>query len=187
MMSYLEKSRTRNGEIRAMIDSFKAVPETVSDSIRLSQTVSDNLDNGETKMGEERRGEEKREEEKRREKKRAANTEHEPTGLPMNATRYQTLLADYGKNTVEHYIQRVYDWAAGKGKLDEIKCVASRAKTFMDRDGVQKRRKDDGPAFDVRQLGGYRSDLSEKPVKREDIQNRDDSAFDVRNLGGYAG
>jgi len=81
--------------------------------------------------------EEKRIEENRREEKSSKKETHPSLNVPMNATRYQTLVTDYGQATVDKYIQKAIDYIAASGKKP-YKDYAAAAANYMERDKVPK-------------------------------------------------
>jgi hypothetical protein len=66
-----------------------------------------------------------------------ADDVHEATGAPMNATRYQNLCARYGRAEVDSYIEKVWNYAAAKGKT--YKDYAAAAANFMKNDNVKSK------------------------------------------------
>jgi len=63
---------------------------------------------------------------------------HPTLGVPMNQTRYDTLVGIYGRQPVDEAIQDRLDWENSKGK-PHAKDYASAAANWMKRDGVAKK------------------------------------------------
>lgn len=78
-----------------------------------------------------------------------ADTEHPELGVPMNGTRYNNLVEEYGKSAVEQYLKKIVNWeAAKKGGVSQYDDYAAACSDWLDRDGVQKKLKDTKPAID---------------------------------------
>lgn len=60
---------------------------------------------------------------------------HEKTGKPINLTRYNNLVSEYGKSVVDDYVCRASDYADSKGK--KYKDYAATAANWMRRDKVK--------------------------------------------------
>lgn len=69
---------------------------------------------------------------KSKSKSKSKKEEHELTGMPMNKTRYDRLCKEWGRDTVEKYMNKVSVWADGKGKV--VKDAAAYAENFLLRD-----------------------------------------------------
>jgi len=80
----------------------------------------------------------------------SADETHEKTGAPINSTRYENLVSEYGRDRVDEYIERAVDYARSKGK--KYRDFASTAANFMKRDGVKP--------------GGPRSERGSPPTYR---------------------
>jgi len=62
---------------------------------------------------------------------------HATLNVPMNATRYQSLVTDYGQATVDKYIQKAIDYISATGKKP-YKDYAAAAANYLERDKVPK-------------------------------------------------
>lgn len=77
------------------------------------------------------------EKEKELEKEKDKRGKHPRFGVPMNMTRYNNLVADYGVAAVDQAIQERIDWENAKGK-PKSKDYASAASGWMLKGGVAK-------------------------------------------------
>lgn len=78
-----------------------------------------------------------------------ADTEHQGYGVPMNTARYNNLVTEYGKQTVEKYLGKIVNWeSAKKGGVAQYDDYAAACADWLDRDGVEKKMQETKPAFD---------------------------------------
>ena len=68
-------------------------------------------------------------------KKPRADAKHS-LGVPINKTRYSSLCSEYGKATVDSYIQRAIDYVSEKGKRGYADYAAAAA-NYIRRDGLK--------------------------------------------------
>lgn len=130
---YESTERRKFSKIRDEYLLLKCTPKTGSADIP-SENVNIFQKNDNIPTTEKRRVEKKREEKSRVEKKREETAS--PDGSAPTPSPLESLVYDYGQETVDKYVNRVNNWYAEKGR--KVSDLYGKVREWLEKDGAPK-------------------------------------------------